>query len=246
MKLKAILSTAVSMVLLMPVSAKAEGVLEGWKGSVFAGYNQAQGNTNKSAASLQLEANKKVDGVAYLLKGSMAYSETNNAMDGQKWDALGRMSFDFGADQKWYSLYQVLLDHDYFSDIDYRLTPSAGIGYHIAASDDWTWDADAGLGYRVERHRMNKEANDEYLTALVHTFMKKQVFEKAYLSEDITVYPGLKTGSAVNVRAETTFTNPLSQALDFELKYIVDHNSQPAADKKKTDTQVIAGVKYKF
>ena len=233
--------------LVAPVSAAAgEGLLGGWQGSVFAGYNQSKGNTNKSVANLQLGMDKKSGRYAYLFQGNMSYSETNDSMDGQKWDALGRFSFDFGKENKWYNFYQLLIDHDYFADIDYRMTPSVGVGYHIAASEDWTWDADAGLGYRVERHRINKAADDEYLTAIAHMFMKKRVFDRAYVSEDITVYPGLESGSAATLRSETVFSNPLTETMDMEIKYILDYNTEPAAGKKKTDTQIVAGLKYKF
>ena len=247
MRIKGSLVMIAGMLFAMPLTAGAEeGVWEGWDGSVFAGYSQSNGNTDKSAGNAQFEAAKKSGRYAYLFKSTMTYSETNDSMDGQKWDALGRFSFDYGKNNKWYSFYQVLVDHDYFADIDYRITPSAGLGYHIADSEDWKWDADAGLGYRIERHRVNTAADDEYLTALAHTFMKKRVFDKAYLSEDVTVYPGLKTDAATTVRSETTFTNPLTETTDMELKYIVDYNTEPAAGKKKTDTQFIAGLKYKF
>lgn len=238
---------ALAALLVLPLSAVAGGgILTGWQGSVFVGYNQTNGNTNKSAGNLQFEANKKEGKYAYLLKGNMSYSENNNSMDGQKWDALGRFSFDFGEDNKWYNFYQLYIDHDYFADIDYRITPSIGVGYHIANSEDWKWDADAGLGYRIERHRISKDTNDEYLTAIAHTFMKKRVFEKAFISEDLTVYPSLKSGAGTSLRSETVFSNPLTQALDLELKYILDFNTEPAAGKKKSDTQIIAGLKYKF
>lgn len=230
----------------VPSVARASGVLENWTGDVFAGYSLTNGNTQKSAANLSAQADKKEDGKAYQLKGSMTYSETNNSMDGQKWDILGKYSYDFGRDNKWFNLYQVLVDHDYFADIDYRVTPSLGVGYHIATTEDWMWDVDGGLGYRMTRYRSNKSLNDEYVTAFAHTFMKKKVFEKAFLSEDLTAYPGLKSGTGVVVRSETAFTNSLSEKLDLEIKYIVDFNSEPAADKKKTDTQLVAGLKYRF
>jgi putative salt-induced outer membrane protein YdiY len=59
------------------------------------------------------------------------------------------------------------------------------------------------------------------------------------------VYPGLKSGSGLLLRSETAFVNPLQANLDLEIKYILDYNSEPAG-KKKTDTQIIAGLKYKF
>jgi putative salt-induced outer membrane protein YdiY len=240
-----ILLSAILFTLCFSPSAFAGKLLEGWTGDVFLGYNQSNGNTKKSAASASAQALKKFEHSQFLLKGNMLYSKSNNKMDGQKWDVLSKYSLDFGKGYKWYNFYQVLVDHDYFADIDYRVTPTAGIGYHIAASEDWTWDADAGFGYRITRHRINTQADDEAPTAVAHTFMKKRVFDKAFLSEDLTAYPGLRADDGIIIRSETAFTNPLRADTDLEVKYIVDYNSEPAG-QKKTDTQLIAGIKYKF
>ena len=226
--------------------AAAENLTQGWSGNVFAGYSKTSGNTDKSSANLSAEALKKFEHSVFSLKGNMFYSDTNNKMDSQKWDGLAKYTQDFGSEYKWFRFYQVLVDHDYFADINYRVTPAAGIGYHIAGSEEWTWDVDAGLGYRITRYRVNKSQDDETLTAIAHTFMKKKVFTKAFLSEDFTVYPGLKSGSAVVCRSETAFTNPLNGQLDLELKYIVDYNSEPPDNKSSLDKQFIAGLKYKF
>ncbi len=226
--------------------ASAEGLLEGWTGDVFFGYNKTSGNTDKGAGSLTAQAVKKFETSEFSLKGNASYSESNDKMDGQKWDGLAKYLYDFGKDRQWFQVYQLFIDHDYFSDIDYRITPSAGIGYYIARTEDWTWDVDTGLGYRITRHRVNTAADDEVVTAILHTFMKKKVLNNAFLSEDLTVYPGLEADSGVLVRSETALTNPLSEDLDLQVKYVVDYNSDPAADKKKTDKQVIVGIKYKF
>lgn len=216
-----------------------------WTGNVFAGYNQQGGNTKKAAGNISAAAARKVENGELSLKGSISYSESNKMMDGQKWDALARYALDFGEDNRWYNFYQIFVDHDYFADIDYRLTPSAGLGYHIVKSDDFIWDADAGIGYRITNYR-STQSSDSDPTALIHTFLKKTLFEKAALSEDLTVYPGLSKNSGVIVRSETAFTNPLSEKFDLQLKYIIDHNTEPGAGKKKTDTQFIAGLNYKF
>jgi len=226
--------------------AWAGDLLEGWTGDIFVGYNKTSGNTEKASGSLTAQAVKEFEKSQFTLKSNIFYSESDKKMDGQKWDALAKYSYDFGAEDRWFNLYQVLVDHDYFADIDYRVTPSGGVGYHLYRTEDWTWDADVGLGYRITRHRINEAADDEVLTALVHTFMKKKVLENAFVSEDLTVYPGLEADAGVLLRSESIFTNPLSENLNLELKYIVDYNSEPAADKKKTDTQFVAGIKYTF
>jgi putative salt-induced outer membrane protein len=224
----------------------AEEFLDGWNGSIFAGYNHLSGNTDKAAGSINVEATKKFELSEILLKGNVFYSQSDKKMDGQKWDALAKYSYDYGADLQWYNFIQVLADHDYFSDIDYRVTPAVGVGYHIARTEEWTWDADAGLGYRITRHRVNTQADDEAATIVLHTLMRKKIFDNAYISEDLTVYPGLESGSGVLVRSETAFVNPLSANLDFELKYIYDFNSEPAQGMNKADRQIVAGIRYKF
>ncbi|MDD5079928.1 MAG: DUF481 domain-containing protein [Candidatus Omnitrophica bacterium] len=226
-------------------AAFAGSFFDGWTGDVFVGYNKSNGNTEKSTGSASAQALKKFEHSQYSIKGNMFYSESNNKMDGQKWDILSKYSLDLGEGYRWYNFYQVFADHDYFSDIDYRITPSLGFGCHILTGEDLIWDADAGPGYRITRHRVNTAEDDETLTAVAHTFMKKKIFEKSFLSEDLTVYPALKSDNGTLLKSETVFTNPLRDNLDLEIKYILDYNSKPAG-KKKTDTQVIAGIKYKF
>ncbi|HOU36652.1 MAG TPA: DUF481 domain-containing protein [Candidatus Omnitrophota bacterium] len=244
---KAAMACAIAVICLSAFAneAAAEGILDGWSGDIFAGYTKTNGNTNKSTGSASAQAIKKFKHSAYQIKGNWLYSESDNKMDGQKWDILNRYTLDFGKDYRWYSFYQVLVDHDYFSDIDYRVTPSAGVGYHILTGEDFIWDVDAGAGYRITRYRVNTAKDDEAPTAVAHTFLKKKIFEKSFLSEDLTVYPGFKSDDGIVLHSETVFTNPLMDNLDFELKYILDHNTEPAG-KKKTDTQIIAGLKYKF
>lgn len=216
-----------------------------WTGNVFAGYNMQSGNTKKAAGNISAAASRKVENGELSLKGDISYSESNKMMDGQKWDAQARYALDFGENNSWYNFYQLNVDHDYFADIDYRITPSAGLGKHIIKSEDLVWDADAGIGYRITKHRTTDETDDDP-TAVAHTYVKKTVFEKAAFSEDLTVYPGLTSNAGVVMRSETAFTNPLSERFDLQLKYIVDLNTEPGPDKKKTDTQLIAGLNYKF
>ena len=222
-----------------------ENPAEMWDREISLGYNQANGNTKNSQLLGSFDASRKTNYDELTIRGNTFYSSQNKKMDGQKWDALAKYSFDFGEEYRWFNFYQVFVDHDYFADIDYRITPTVGIGYHLANTEDWAWDVDTGIGYRITRHRINTAEDDEVLTALAHTFMKKRVFEQASLSEDLTVYPGLKSGAGIILRSETAFTNPLQENLDLEIKYIVDYNSEPAG-KKKTDTQIVAGLKYTF
>jgi len=226
--------------------AFAAGFWKDWQGDIFAGYDKSSGNTNKASGHLAAQAIKKFGKSEFTLKGSAFYSESEKKMDGQKWDGLAKFSRDFGRDDRWFMIDQVYVDHDYFADIYYRVTPTAGLGYHFSRVPEWIWDVDAGAGYRITRRRVNKSSDTEAPTALVHTFAKKQIFKNSFLSEDFTVYPGLKADAGVVIHSVTEFTNPINESLDLTFKYILDNNSAPADGKKKTDSQFIAGIKYKF
>lgn len=216
------------------------------KGSLFAGYNRSNGNTNKSAANMRLDAGKASGRHTLSLKSGLSYSANNDLMDGQKWDVLGRYLYDFVQEGEWFTFYQFLADHDRFADIHYRLTPSAGFGYHLARSKDWVCSVDAGFGVRFERHRINPSADDVFPTAVGHTFMKKTVFSKAFLSEDFVVYPGLEAQVASTLRSETVFSNPVTDRLSTELRYIIDYNTAPSEGNKHSDIQLLGGINYTF
>ena len=217
-----------------------------WSGDVFAGYSATSGNTDKSAGSLDASASKKFWEGVFAAKARVFYSQSNKQMDEQKWDGLGRYSYDFGPKKVWYAISQVLAEHDRFADIDYRFTPSVGCGKHLIRREETLWDADASLGYEFTRYRVNTANDDETVVLLLHTFYKTRVLERSFISEDFTVIPGLEKKSGVRIRSTTTFSNPLRYNLDFEIKYIVDYDSEPAVDKTSTDKQLVAGIKYKF
>ncbi|MFH1776071.1 MAG: DUF481 domain-containing protein [Candidatus Omnitrophota bacterium] len=68
---------------------------------------------------------------------------------------------------------------------------------------------------------------------------------KQFIFETIDKIQYTTYNSGMIFRSETAFTNSLQAYLDLEIKYILDYNSEPA-EKKKTDTQIVAGIKYKF
>ena len=99
------------------------------------GYNKSSGNTQNSQLSMSLYANRKTDHDEFTIKGNSLYSSSNNNMDAQKWFASMRYAFSF-RERKWYNFYKLESDHDKFANVDYRIVPSAGIGYWFSDRPD--------------------------------------------------------------------------------------------------------------
>jgi len=236
--------TRVLLVMLFCASTTFVLADDEWKREISLGYNQSSGNTDNAQLSLVGSISKNTDEYEFLSSIDIYYSSTNDAMDSQKWVGLARYAFNFGEEELWFNSYQVQVDHDYFADIDYRLLPSVGIGYWLFKEEGFKWSLEGSVGYQITKYRSSTPDQEES-TFIARTFIEKQVFENASLSEDLSIIPSLEGGST-RIKSETAFTNPINESMDFSVKYIVDHDSQPAEGKKKTDTRVITAVKYSF
>ncbi|MCK5288070.1 MAG: DUF481 domain-containing protein [Candidatus Omnitrophica bacterium] len=217
---------------------------EGWKRQLSLGYNQSNGNTDKSELNISGEIKNIMIEAEFLGKLDLYYSSSNKKMDSQKWIGLTRYFYDFGEAKQWFNSYQIQVDHDRFADIDYRILPSTGIGYWISKEADWKAMVEASLGYEITNYKSTKP-DDEDVVLIGHAYMEKKILDNARISEDISIIPSLE-GNGIRMRSETVFTNPLSEVLDLSIKFVVEHDTKPSADFKKTDTFLITGLKYSF
>jgi len=224
-----------------PGSAAAEST---WTRDIALGYNKSSGNTDKSELSISGAIKREWDNKNFGSSANIYYSESNGQMDSQEWVSLTRYAFDFTNEYKWFNSYQFEVTHDRFADIDYRLLPSVGIGYWLSRDEDWTWSVEASAGLEITKYRSSKP-DDESAVMLGHTFLKKKIFDNAFIAEDLTIIPTLNN-TGMRIKSETAFTNPLSDGLDLSLKYIIDHDTEPSDNKKKTDTRIITALKYSF
>ncbi|MFH1063276.1 MAG: DUF481 domain-containing protein [Candidatus Omnitrophota bacterium] len=225
---------------LLPI-AHAEDM---WKRELSLGFTQATGNTQNSQLSGAVEADKKTESDQVTLKASTLYSSQHKKMDGQKHEASVRYALNFSENQ-WYAFYKFSIDHDKFSNIDYRMLPTAGIGYWFSDTDDWKAMAELGLG--LEHINYSDETKDRTDAIIVpRAFFEKTVFEKAKLSQDIAAYPNLEESDDFRVIAETRFTNPLSDNMSLRFSFVDEFNSNPAGEAKKNDTRTVLALIYSF
>ncbi len=148
-------------------------------------------------------------------------------------------------DQKWVNFYKVETDHDRFANINYRIIPSLGLGYWFSDTDDWKALTELGIGATYIGYR-NSSKNTTEATIIPRAFFDKRLFNETHLTEDITIYPSLKTSGHYRLHSETAFNNPISKQLIFKVSLIDDYNSHPASDKKRNDTQLVTSLNYSF
>jgi putative salt-induced outer membrane protein YdiY len=215
-----------------------------WNKELTAGYTQSTGNTQNSQLNASVEAKRKRKEDEIDLKASTLYSSQNKKMDGQKHNASARYGFSLW-EEGWYGFYKFAVDHDRFANIDYRMIPTAGIGYWFSDTAEWKAQAEVGFGIEHTNYRDNtKETTDAILVP--RAFFEKAVFYTATLSQEIVLYPNLEDSEKYRIYAETRFTNPLSENMSLRCSFIDEFNSDPAGDSKKNDTKTVLSIVYSF
>lgn len=217
-----------------------------WDRKIALGYNVASGNTDSSQLSTDLFINRKIEKInETTFKGNIYYSATNDVMDTQKWYGMGRYAFSFGEEKTWYIFYKIETDHDKFAGIDYRLIPSTGIGCWISNVSDFKALIEGGIGFEHTKYNNGTAGNNEALLA-TRVFLEKMLWEKSKVVEDIYCYNTLGDLGEYRIHSETLFSNPVNENLTLGINLIIDYNSEPPGDIKKTDVRLMTSLAYSF
>ncbi|MCQ9206059.1 MAG: DUF481 domain-containing protein [Omnitrophica bacterium] len=216
-----------------------------WQREVSLGYNASSGNTQNNQFSLKFSANRKIDQVSeFTLKGDIYYSSSNGRMDAQKWQGTARYAFSFW-ESKWYNFYKIESDHDRFADINYRIVPSAGVGYWFSDQPDWKAMVELGMG--LEYTNFKSDTKDNSAAILIpRAFFEKKLFADSRISQDIILYNSLEAIGEYRLHSETSLVNPINDKLSLRLSLIADYNSAPPEDTKKRDVRFISALTYTF
>ena len=221
------------------------GILEGAKGNVSTLFSKSSGNTDKGSMGLNAKIMNVFNSSEILIQGEVLYAESDNKMDRQKWETSIKYVRNSAVRKKWFRSYQILFDHDRFSDVDYRVIPSFGAGYHVSKKKEWICNVDMSFGYEVTNFRSKVESESQ-VVFIIEGFVQKEILDNASISKGLRIIPGLEDMEDIRVRSEIKFTNPLKDNINLEIKYVMDYDSRPSVGKTSVDKQLMMGIQYKF
>jgi putative salt-induced outer membrane protein len=215
-----------------------------WKGEVSLGFNKTSGNTKSSQFSSELSLRRKTDSDEFSSRLRGFYSSSEKKMNSQKWYGQLRYAYSFW-DNKWYNFYKFESSHDRFSNIDYRLTPSAGIGYWFFDAESLKVMAETGLGWEYTEYRDNTKSQSQVIL-VPRLFMEKVLTGKVKFSQDLVIYPSLEAAGDFRFYSETSLLNPVTDNISLKLSLVNEYDSDPAPGKENSDFQFISSLIYSF
>ncbi|MDP8266886.1 MAG: DUF481 domain-containing protein [Candidatus Aceula meridiana] len=216
-----------------------------WTREFSAGYSLSTGNTEKSQLSASFETKRKTERNEFTLKAESLYSSTDEKMDSQRYSGMARYAFSFSDNLKWYNFYKFEADHDRFSNIDYRLVPSTGVGYWFSDAEDFKFMTELGAGYEYTDYRDRTESTSEGIF-IPRLFLEKRLIGKTRISNDITMYFPVGEPEAYRVKGEAALTSPLDDYWSLKLSVVDEFNNRPGNNTKKNDLRFISSVVYSF
>lgn len=217
-----------------------------WKREAELGYAMTKGNTNTEQLTGKVKGERKRELDLLTLQADSLYSSTKKKMDAQKYGGAARYERDLAEDSLWYQSYAVDLLHDRFANIQWRGTPSAGVGYRWADTEDWKLKTELGAGWEHTEYRDNTDTRDE-ATLIPRLVAQKRLFEKATLSQELTSWHPLGSRSGeYRLKSETALTNPLSEKLSLRFSVIDEYNSDPTGASEKNDLRITSGLVAAF
>ncbi len=216
-----------------------------WSRKISLGYSQASGNTEASQFSGKFDISRKLDHAEWSGKLHSYISSANEKMDAKKFNGMLRYAFSFGQEYKWYNFYKFEGNQDRFANVNYRLIPSAGVGYWFSDEEEWKAMIEGALGFEHTNYRDGTE-NENQVVFVPRAFFEKVLFDDLKVSQDITMYPSLEEFEQFRLHSETSLINPLSEHIEWRLSFIDDYNSKPSGSAEKNDFRLISSIDYAF
>jgi putative salt-induced outer membrane protein len=216
-----------------------------WSGSLGGGLSLTGGNSESNSYNLEFgltyDPKKKV---VLKLDGAYLRTDTDGEATVDRTGLGARYEYSVAGGGRLFAFGEVRYQRDVLKDVDHLISPTAGVGYRLADSDDLKLSVNGGVGLALEKLAGLDATTSGAVNAseslswklsgsasIVHTargLWKTDDFGDAYYHFDV----GILTS--------------LAGRFDLKLSFADDYKSRPPADKKENDTAVLATIVFKL
>lgn len=216
-----------------------------WKGSLGGGLSLTGGNSETNSYNLDFALTHDPRKKSVLkIDGSYLRTDSDGEATVDRTGMGARYEYSLEGGGRLFAFGEARYQRDVFKDVDYLITPAAGMGYRLADGDDLKLSLDGGVGLAFEKLAGFDATTSGAVSAgeslawklsgsasLVHAargLWKMDDFGDAYYHLDV----GILTS--------------LAGHFDLKLGFADDYKTKPPADKKKNDTAVLATIVFKI
>jgi hypothetical protein len=215
-----------------------------WNAGVGLGATGRAGNTNSLDLSTSAYLRRETARTRWYTSYRGAYATLEGRENTNNHAA--RSQFDWYLTPRLY-LIPFWLDffNDSFQNIDYRLTPAAGVGYELIGRENMSWEVLSALGYQ----RTGYSSGGSEGTFVIVLGTKFEADITSYLDYDLSynVNVGIPAVGQSTHHAESTLSFDVWGPLDFDVTVVFDRLERPQSNAdgstpKKNDLRLVVGL----
>jgi len=220
------------------------GMLEGWSGGGNFGLALARGNSETTNLALGFDAKRKTEKDAWIVNAASIYSTDAHLNTTTANSFQGLIRYDRNLAKRVFAYGVFAGGYDELQDLNYRLMPGGGLGFHAIATDKTTLDLLGGLGYTRESYSTGLTRNLVTLT-LGDEFSYK-LSTRTTIMQNLYYLPSLNDTSNYRITGNFGITTKLNGWMTANLLFNDRYNSQPVLGNNKNDVLFTTGLGFTF
>ena len=222
------------------------GMLEGWAGGGNFGLALARGNSDTTNLALGFNAARPTTTDKWTIQAASLYStSTTNGISSTTANALGGfIRYDHNLTKKLFAFGLFAGSYDHAQDLNERISPSGGLGFHAIASKMTTLDLLGGFGYTYESYSTGLTNN--LMNATIGDEFSHKFTANTSVMQDFYFFPYLNDGGGYRGVFDFGLASKLYRAITWNLNFGDRYNSKPVAGKKNNDVLLTTGLGLTF
>ena len=229
------------------------GMLEGWTGGGNFGLALARGNSETTNLALGFDAVRKTTNDSWVINAVSIYS-TDQKLNATTANSFqGSIRYDRNLSKRLFAYGVFAGGYDELQDLNYRVMPGAGLGFHAIMTEKTMLDLLVGLGYTRESYTTGLTRNlatltlgDEFAYKLgSRTIITQNLYYLPSLNAT-TELPSLTSTHVYRINGSFGIATKLNGWLTANLLFNDRYNSLPVMGNKKNDVLFTTGVGFTF
>lgn len=225
-----------------PVFADEAAASNAWQKSVALGLNTTRGNSETLNATVNLLAEKKVEGgSSWRLGVDAAYGEDSTTTTIE--NAKGFVGYKQDITRRTFGLLDTSAEHDSIAEVEYRLIVSPGLGYYFVRAEQSSLSVEFGPAFI--REKIDDTIDDRFALRFAEKFEYK-TGDSTKCWQSVEYLPGATDFANYLINAEVGAEAAINARLSLRLLWKDTYNSEPAEDREPNDLSFNGAVVCKF
>lgn len=220
------------------------GMLEDWTGGGSFGFALARGNSETTNLALGFDATRKTAKDAWVVDAASIYSSDANLNATTANSFQGLIRYDRNLAKRLFAYAAFAGGYDDLQNLNYRISPNGGLGFHAITTPRTTLDLLGGFGYTRESYTTGLTNN--LLTATLGDEFSYKLFKSTTIVQNLYYLPALNDTSIYHINGNFGIATKLNGWLTSNLNFNDRYNSAPVLGNKNNDILFTAGVGFTF